>query len=268
MVNVVKATGQIEPFSEEKLRSSIKRAGIDGNIENEVVEQIKSSLYENIPTSEIYSQVKQFFGKSVHPFGGAKYSLKQAIMQLGPTGFPFEDFVAEILKAQGYETAVREVLQGNCVNHEIDVIAQKDGKKILVEAKFHNEVGIRTDVHVPLYTKARFDDLKEKYNFNEVLIATNTKMTSDSVAYANCVGMKILSWSYPQEESLRELIEKYHLHPITQLDTLTLSQKQQFLENHIILCKDVNKTNLEILNLPPDKQSQILKEAKYIANLH
>jgi len=266
MVNVVKVTGQIEPFSEEKLRASIKRAGINSSIENNVVEQIKSGLYENIPTSKIYSQIKQFLGKSQQPFGRAKYSLKQAIMELGPTGFPFEDFISEILKAEGYKTEVRQVLQGKCVSHEVDVIAEKDNKKIMVEAKFHNEVGIRTDVHVSLYTKARFDDLKEKYNFSEAWIATNTKMTEDAITYANCARMNILSWSYPQEGSIRELVEKYKIHPITQLESLTLSQKQQLLENHVILCKNIDKSYLEILNLPPDKESQVLEEASYISN--
>ena len=30
-------------------------------------------------------------------------NLKQAIMDLGPTGYPFEDYVSEILKAKGYD---------------------------------------------------------------------------------------------------------------------------------------------------------------------
>lgn len=266
MLNVVKANGQTEPFSEEKLRASIRRAGINSKIENDVVEQIKSDLYENIPTSEIYNQIKQFLGKSPQPFGGAKYSLKQAIMQLGPTGYPFEDFIAEVLKAEGYKTQVRVVLQGQCVSHELDVIAEKDGKKIMVEAKFHNEVGTRTDVHVSLYTKARFDDLKEKHNLSEAWIATNTKMTQDAIDYAKCVNMKILSWSYPPEGSLRDLVEKWNLHPITQLDFLSSLQKQQLLENHVILCKDVNSNSLDVLGLQPDRQTKVLEEAEFISN--
>ena len=50
-------------------------------------------------------------------------------MDLGPTGYPFEDYVAEILKTEGYQTQVRQVLEGNCVSHEIDVIAQKKTKR-------------------------------------------------------------------------------------------------------------------------------------------
>ncbi|MEK7186401.1 MAG: ATP cone domain-containing protein, partial [Patescibacteria group bacterium] len=77
MVNVVKATGETEPFSEIKIRSSIKRAGIPQKIQEEVVEHIKSKLYENIPTKEIYRHILEFLGQSSHPFNGTKYNLKQ-----------------------------------------------------------------------------------------------------------------------------------------------------------------------------------------------
>lgn len=266
VVNIIKANGQVEPFSEEKLRASIKRAGIDSKVENHVVEQIKTGLYEKIPTSEIYAQIKQFFGKSSQPFGGSKYSLKQAIMDLGPTGYPFEDFVSEVLRAEGFKTQTRVVLQGNCITHEIDVLAEKQGERILVEVKFHNLPGTKTDVHVPLYTQARFDDLKEKNRLKGVLLVTNTKMTEDAIVYSNCVGIKLLSWSYPEGESLRELIEKWNIHPITQLDSLSLSQKQLLLENHCVLCKNLKKEDLSILGLPENKTDQILEEAQFISN--
>jgi len=112
-------------------------------------------------------------------------------MELGPTGYPFEDFVTEILKAKGYVTQTRSILLGKCVSHEIDVIAQKNAEKIMVEAKYHNAPGIHTDVHVSLYTKARFDDLKEKYQFSQPWLFTNTKITPDALAYALCVNMAL-----------------------------------------------------------------------------
>lgn len=265
MVNVIKANGEKEEFSEEKLRESIKRAGIPSNIEQEVIAHVKSKLYENIPTSEVYKHITEFLGSKPHL--KSKYSLKQAIMDLGPTGYPFEDYVSEILKAKGYVTQVRSILTGKCVNHEIDVIAEKENlEKLLIEAKFHNASGIRTDVHVSLYTKARFDDLKDKYKFDRAWLFTNTKITADALAYALCVNMGVVSWSYPQNESLRDLIEKYKLYPITILSSLSQTQKQMLFENHIVLVKDIckNKENLDILGLQPDKKSKIHKEAELI----
>ena len=267
VVNVIKATGEKEPFSEDKLKLSIQRAGISNELQSQVVEHVKEKLYENIPTSEIYHHITEFLTKS-SSYSKAKYSLKQAIMDFGPTGYPFEDFVAEILKQEGYSTQLRSTLTGKCVTHEIDVLAQKENKRIMIEAKFHNASGTRTDVHVALYSKARFDDIKEKYNLSESWIVTNTKVTSDALAYALCENVRIISWSYPENGSLRDLIEKYNLHPMTVLTTLSQGQKQQLLENHIVLCKELMEkpSVLDLIDIPQDKKDEVLKEIKFICS--
>lgn len=269
MVNVVKATGEIEPFSEIKIRSSIRRAGIPQKIQEEVVDHIKSKLYENIPTKEIYRHILEFLGQSPHPFNGTKYNLKQGIMDLGPTGYPFEDYISEILKSQGHSTQTRQILRGNCVSHEIDVIAEKDGKRIAVEAKFHNGLGTRSDVHVALYTKARFDDIKEKNNLDEAWIVTNTKATGDAIAYAECNGIKVIGWNYPEKGSLRDLVEETKLFPITAVTSLTQSQKQILLLHKIVLCKNIciSPGLIKILGLHHDQEKKVLAELSYLCNL-
>ncbi len=268
MVNVIKATGEIEPFSEDKLKISIQRAGIPKHLRDETLAHVKESLYENIPTSEIYKHIVEFLDTS-NPTERAKYSLKQAIMQLGPTGYPFEDYVAEILTSMGYTTKVRSLLTGKCVNHEIDVIAQKGEENIMIEAKFHNSSGIKTDVHVPLYTKSRFEDLRDKYKFTKAWIITNTKITADALSFSMCENMKITSWSYPDNESLRDLIDKSGLHPITALSSLSLEQKQRLLENHTVLARDIIKKPdlLSLLDLPNDKRDRVIQEIKIICKV-
>ncbi len=265
MVNVIKANGEKEAFNEDKVKISIQRAGISKELQPQVVEHVKSKLYENIPTSEVYRHIMEFLEKTPS-YERAKYSLKQAIMDLGPTGYPFEDFVTEILKVDGYTTKTRSLLSGTCVNHEIDVVAQKQNERVMIEAKFHNEPGTRTDVHVALYTKARFDDIKEKYNLSQAWIVTNTKVTSDALAYALCANIKVLSWSYPEREGLRDLIEKFHLHPMTVLTTLSGNQKQQLLENHIVLCKEIMEqpSVLDLIDIPEDKKKEVLEEVKAV----
>lgn len=267
MVNVLKADGRIEPFSEQKLRSSIGRAGIPVDIQEEVEAHVKGKLYDNITTNEIYHHIIEFLGnKSIHPYIKAKYSLKQTIMQLGPTGYPFEDFVAEILKAEGYTTQVRQILQGKCITHEVDVVAQKNDQTIMVEAKFHNQPGLRTDTHVALYTKARFDDLKELHNFSLAFLVTNTKVTTDVTKYAMCCGMRIISWEYPTGASLRELIDKFHLYPITALSSINTNQKQTLLSHDIVMCKDISDhpEKLDTLFVSKEEAAKILQEAKFI----
>jgi hypothetical protein len=266
MVQVIKATGDKEEFSEEKLRNSIKRAGINPSLSDKVISHVESKLYENIPTQEVYNHVKEFIGKEA-PRTKLRYSLKQAIMDFGPTGYPFEDFVSEILKAKGYATQVRSVLMGKCVGHEVDVIAEKVNiEKLMIEAKFHNTNNIRTDVHVSLYTKARFDDLKDKYKFTNPWLFTNTKITSDALTYAQCVGMGVTSWSYPQDESLRDLVEKYKLYPVTLLPSLSQASLETLLINRIVLARDIYKKNaiLDILGIQSDKKNRIIEEAKIL----
>lgn len=270
MLEVIKATGEHEPFSEEKLERSIARAGIPKNLRDEVQAHVKTKLYDNIKTSEIYHHIVEFLDKSSEPYSHAKYQLKEAIMRFGPTGYPFEDFIAQVVKAEGYSAEVRSNLQGRCITHEVDVVVEKHtpvSEKAMIEVKFHNQPGNRTDTQVALYTMARFEDLKDHYGFAKPWLVTNTKVTTDVIKYAMCSGMKIMGWSYPEGESLRDLIEKHKLHPITALTALTLSQQQQLLNQHIVLCKEIaeNPAFLNELNLPEDHKGKVLAEASFVA---
>lgn len=187
-------------------------------------------------------------------------------MDLGPTGYPFEDYISEILKMEGYETQVRQILQGKCITHEIDLVIEKNNIKSMIECKFHNMPGTKSQVHVSLYVKARFDDIKEKNNLTDIWIITNTKITQDALNYANCSNMKVISWDYPENGSFRDLIEKHRLYPITMLTCISSSQKQLLAENHVVLAKDVckNPSSLEILGLPKNKTDSILSECQFI----
>lgn len=269
MVTVVKATGEKEFFSKEKVLNSIERSGIDSALKQEVLSHVESKLYENIPTSEIYHHIIEFLGKSKTPYAKTRYNLKQAIMELGPTGYPFEDFVSDILRNQGYQTEVRTILRGVCISHEIDVIAEKNNKKIMIEVKFHNGPGTRTDVQDSLYTKARFDDVKAKNGFTDSWLVTNTKATQDAINYGVCAGMKVLSWGYPAGESLRDLVEKERMFPITALSNLSRTQKQELLENHVVVCKNISDdpSSLNFLGFPPEKKQQIIDEANFVCKV-
>ncbi len=56
-----------------------------------------------------------------------------------------------------------------------------------------------------------------------------------------CVGLKLLSWDYPENGSLKELIGMHGLYPITCLHTLRSNKKQKLFENEIVLCKQLCK---------------------------
>lgn len=266
MIRVVKADGSIENFDENKVLQSAERAGIAKDIRQDVLHHVESKLYDEISTAEVYHHISEFLGKSPVPYAKSRYSLKQAIMALGPTGYPFEDFIAKILTSLGYTTKVRQILRGRCITHEIDVIAHKNGKTSLIEAKFHNNAGTRSQVHVPMYTKSRFDDVKERYGLDDAWVVTNTKTTTDANTFAQCVGMRVISWSYPDKAGLRDLIEESGLHPITMLTSLTTSQKMKLLEAHITLCKELaaNKSFFSRLNMTEEQHKRALSELDFI----
>jgi|SRR5579885_2037271 len=266
MISVIKANGQKEPFSEQKVIDSIRRARIPHQAQTDVLQHIRTKIYDGISTDEIFHHIIEFLDTRVHPYARSRYSLKQAIMLLGPTGYPFEDFVSELLKTEGYDTKVRQILPGKCISHEIDIIAGKNGKKIMIEAKFHNSPGTRSEVHVALYTQARFVDIKDRHGLDEAWLVTNTKTTSDANMYASCSGMKVISWSYPEGESLRDIIERTKLHPITILTSLSESNKMILLENHVVLCKQIhqNKTLLDRLPLTKEEKEKTKAEVAFI----
>lgn len=272
MKTVLKANGEQEPFSEEKFLTSIRRAGITKDMQAEVLTHVKEKFHNHMPTSEIYHHIVEFLDNSPEAHSNARYNLKQAIMDLGPTGYPFEDYVARILGLQGYTTTTRNIIKGSCISHEIDVIAEKKfprQQKIMVEAKYHNRLGVKTEVHVAMYTKARFDDIRDENNFTDVLLITNTKATTDAISYALCNGMKIISWSYPNGSSLRDLVEMFGLHPITALNSISGMEKQALLRQGIVLCRDIcnNHTIIDVLNESPDKKKKILDEALFVCSI-
>ena len=244
MIQVKKASGDLEPFSEEKVIHSLQKAGMDQAVISKIVTDIKKELYEGISTQKIYSCIFELLKKE-QSLSSGRYSLKKAIMDLGPTGFPFEKFVGELLKHNGYQVETGVHVSGRCVTHEIDVVAQKDTQRFMVECKFHNQPGTRSDVKVALYIKARFDDIKA--TFNQAWLVTNTKLTSDAIQYGACTGMQLVGWSYPASGSLQDLIERSGLHPVTCLTSLSQKQKQTLLSSDIVLCRDVATAKQEVL---------------------
>lgn len=243
---IKKADGSSEPFSVSKLENSLNRAGASKRVIQEIVEKVTDELTLGMTTKEIYKKAFTLLQNKEKSPVAAKYSLKKAVFDLGPSGFPFEDFIAEIYRAMGYNTSTDVMLKGKCVEHEVDLLAVKEGKKYGAEIKFHNRQGIKTDLKVALYVYARFDDLIKSKKVNEGALITNTKFTSNAIFYGKCIGLKMISWDYPSEESLYSLIEKTGLHPITCLTTIKNQDKKRLIENKIVLCRSI-KGNASLL---------------------
>src|SRR5688500_14401334 len=134
---ITKASGEQAPFSEEKLLRSLTRSGATAEVAEEVLKQVEAQLYPGSSTQKIYQLAFRLLKKRSRRTA-AHYTLKQAIMELGPSGFPFEQYVGELFRAQGFQVQVGSLVKGHCVTHEIDVIAQDDRHHHMVECKYHN----------------------------------------------------------------------------------------------------------------------------------
>jgi len=177
-VSITKASGEKVPFSEKKLRNSLERSGATESQIDFVVDEVHDLLYEGIPTGKIYRKAYDMLRKRSRS-KAARYKLKKAIMELGPSGYPFERFVGAILEQQGFRSQVGVVVEGKCVSHEIDVLAVKNSKLILVECKFHNRPGVKCDVKVPLYIHSRFRDVVMTRNSDGGLNKVDTARPGD-----------------------------------------------------------------------------------------
>lgn len=270
---ITKSTGEREPFYPEKLVNSLVRSGANQEQAESIASHIEEELVEGITTSDIYRHAFDLLRSAPRPVI-ARYSMRRALAELGPNGFPFEKFVAEIFKSQGYEAITGQIVQGDCVEHEMDVVAWKGDELIMVEAKFHNEPGLKSDLKVALYVKARFDDLKngtfeyggKSRKLTKCFLVTNTKFTDHATRYATCQKLSIIGWDYPRGDSLEDWIEKSHLHPLTAIPSLSSVEKRNLLDQGLVLCKQVLEKGQNLASYGIDKThiKTILEDAKNI----
>lgn len=245
-IKVKKFSGDLVDFDESKLITSLKAAKADDDLAKRIVNEVNLQLYDGITTKKIY-QLAFHLLKSQQRSSAARYKIKRAIMELGPSGFPFEKFIGHIFNHDGYETEVGIIMQGNCVTHEVDVLAKKDDRCYIIECKYHNLQGKTNDIKTALYVHSRFDDIlrfienskPENTMRHQGWLFTNTRFTSEATVYAKCVNLQLISWDYPEENSLKYRINKSKLFPVTTLTSLTRREKLLFLEKGVVLCKEI-----------------------------
>lgn len=235
---VKKRDGTEEPFSEEKVLRSMRRVDLSEELQPQVLSHIQQKLHPGITTEEIFSHILEYL-KEKDKSSSVKFNLKRAIFDLGPTGFPFEKYMERIFKEMGYKTQIDLIMQGECVTHEIDVLLEDGYGKAIVESKFHNQLGTKTEVQVALYVYARFLDVsKNNPDITGVWIVTNTKLSVDAMKFAQCKRVRVIAWNFPAQGNLQDFVENPKMYPITILDGLTTQEKQALLENDIVLCSD------------------------------
>lgn len=271
---ITKKSGDKVIFDESKLRKSLEKAGSSYPVIDKIVSDVLEVWRNDMTTEDVYNFAYSHL-KLIKHSSASKYKLKQALMELGPSGYPFEKFVSFLFQEKNYKVNVGIVMQGKCVSHEIDVFAEREDKIILIECKYRNNQNNKINIHVPLYVNSRFLDIKSQLDLNplykdkkeEMWIVTNTKFSEDALKYSYCNGnITLLSWDYPHNNSLKDWIELSNLHPITCLSSITVSEKKELLSKNIVSCKEIY-SNIKVLHdtsISPRKYNDILKEINFI----
>jgi Holliday junction resolvase-like predicted endonuclease len=270
-MDVVKATGQKEPYSTEKLCSSMKSAGAPEVLAKNVCGLIERKLSPGVSTSEIFRRAFRYLVKEDIRLG-ARYSLRRAVAGLGPAGFLFEQYVEAILQSHGYQTKRGVFVQGHCVEHEIDIMATKGKHHHLVEVKYKNVSGLKTHIDVVMYADARLIDIAQKHDDegedldHAMWVVTNTKFSSKAIQYGKCRRMKLVGWNYPSRGGLEELIISKKVYPITVLPSVSRFEREQFAEKGMILAQDILPYSpsdlMHKLGIPPQIAEKIVSEAQ------
>jgi hypothetical protein len=268
---ITKLDGESEPFEPRKLYESLLRAGASDSEAHDIVSLIEKKVTEGMTTTNIYRYALRLLRKMSRAPVAARYSLRRAVLDLGPSGYPFEQLLGEMFRLKGYNTTVGTTLQGRCISHEVDIVARKERELILVEAKFHNAQGFKTDVKVAMYVYARMIDLRDNHYDGlcptggtcSSWLVTNTKFTENAIKYGKCTGMRLIGWGYPNEGNLQNLIEETKLHPLSCLTTLTQKERESMYQRGYVLCKDVTEDPnvLENAGVTGSKVDKVLQEA-------
>jgi Holliday junction resolvase len=274
-MKIVKASGKETDFKAEKIIDSSMRAGASKDLAKNTAEEVEEKIHEGSSTQDVYENVLQCLRSSDKKVA-ARYSLKKAIMRLGPAGYVFERYLGAILSEYGYKVAVGIIVEGHCISHEVDVVALNNSKHIIAEAKYHNRPGIHSGAKDALYTWSRFQDIEKKMSaveknkkiLHESWLVTNTKVSSDVRAYAKCVGMHVVSWKYGTEKSLRELIEDKFLYPITIIPSLSYHELERLSRHKTIFALDLRKYSAKkiahISGMKENKAQKVLEEMESI----
>jgi hypothetical protein len=266
-----KSSGEKQRFDLDKFRRSLLKSGATKHLAQIIIEQVQKIRPKS--TQELHELATKLLQQHALPVAD-RYNLKRALMEFGPHGYSFEKFIAHLFSLQGYTTQTGIVVPGFCVDHEVDVVAEKNGDRSIIECKFHNRTGLKSDVKIILYVQARFEDIRDAHQnghqaFNRAWLVTNTALTTEAIKYGECKKITMISWSYPEQNNLPQLIQYYKLFPITTLTTLNRYQKRLLLQNNLVLCKDIaeQQKTLAQLGLKPKEINKLIRESEDVCQI-
>lgn len=249
---VIKESGAAESYDRQKILKSLLHVDVPLEVAEDIIDRTIRGIHPPLTTRKIFKAVKRVL-RGFDVLSQMKYSLKAAIYDLGPSGYPFEKYVGRVLEKRGYRVEVGKFVEGRCVSHEVDILARRDNHLYIVECKFHKRGNATSDVKTALYVHSRFMDIDEAHRLNgsdlerRGMLVTNTRFTSEAVKYAQCVGLRIIGWKHPAGQSLERMIEEGRTYPVTILPAARKSVSRALLENDIVLASEIMDMEINAL---------------------
>ena len=260
-----KSSGEDEPFHPEKLERSLRHSGATDEDIRKALTAVEREIRKSggrVDSRRLFQIAHGVLRRARRP-AAARYNLRRAVERLGPSGFPFERFFAEVLASEGWTTEVGVTLQGRYVTHEVDVDARRDGERILCECKFRRDQRSKLDVQVAMYVFGRAEDLKAlPGGYRQFWLVTNGRFTSDALRFGEGMGLAMLGWDHPKGQGLRDRIDRSGLHPVTCLTDLRRGEQKRLLHAGIVMCRQLQEQAgwLDRLELPHSREQRVRRE--------
>lgn len=265
-INVTKWGGKVEPYDRSKIKRTLDRYGLTDDEAEAVMDQVEGSLYEGIPTKEIYKLIETL---STGRTRILKRDLRSALGEMKSKP-DFEVFIQQLLGKMGYKVRDERIIPGRCVNHEIDGVAEKDGKLYYIETKHHSKPHIKTAFIHTLAAKSKIDDIragflegKNDLDFHSVIIICNTRLTSHARRYAKCVGIQHIGWKTPKDGGLEQLIRRTKTYPVQIIRSLTRGEKNRLSAAGIVSLDDLMRAG-RVPRISSARIRELMEEAERI----
>ena len=265
-IYVTKWGGETEPYDRAKIRRTLDRFGLSDEEADQIIDEVENNLYEGIPTKEIYKLIESLSTRKTRVL---KRDLRSALGEMNAKP-DFEVFIQQLLGKMGYDVRDERVIPGRCVNHEIDGIAEKDGKLYYIETKHHSKPHIKTPFIHTLAAKSKIDDIREgfregknNFDFHSVIIICNTRLTSHANRYAECVGIQHIGWKTPRDGGLEQMIRQTRTYPIHIIRSLTRPEKINLSRAGVVSIHDLFETEF-VPNISLSRLRELRDQAEEI----
>ncbi len=259
-LSITKADGTQQPFDREKIIRTCLKMHASREDAEEIADKIVQRVYNGIPSKKVLRMIF-FFMKDYSSIVRHQVDVRLAVSLMRPKP-DFEHFVGLLLSEMGYEVLERQgagsdlMIQGKCIEHEVDAVAKKPGTVVYVEVKHHYDMHSFTPLAVCLEVRSTFEDLQDGFkmgrnrlDFTAAMVVCNTKFSEHAIKYAHCRGIGHIGWGGPDDHpSLGQLIDRYKLDPITVIKRLDRTTQGRLGDKGIVTLRQLANADIPDLS--------------------